>query len=149
MRLKIAEFAPMPIASEITATIVTPLDFQSIFAPYRRSLSNVFITICPIGPIRTLARSGDRLSWPSAPENNMLTTPPHPGLQRQRQTSSHHSASPQTATHGSIASTHRHPPTQLLLQSTRASFPASTRASAHHSPARRAPSVFPSPVCAA
>jgi hypothetical protein len=31
----------MPTANEITATIVTPLLFQSIFAPYRRSLSNV------------------------------------------------------------------------------------------------------------
>src|SRR6185503_19736114 len=103
----------------------------------------------PVKLTRIAARSTDRLSSPVSPEHNKPTAPLHPTPQPQPQTSSHHSASHQITTRESIASTQTRPPIRSPRPPGRASFPASTRASEHHSLARRAPCEFPSPACVA
>src|SRR5215211_8468668 len=95
-RLKMAELAPIPTASEITATVVTPLLFPSIFAPYRRSLRRVCIIFASFfAPLRETsspttriaARSTDRLSSHVAREHNKPTAPQLPRPQPQPQKS--------------------------------------------------------------
>src|SRR5688572_9601640 len=132
--LKIAEFAPMPTASETMATSVTPLLFQNCLRPYRISwikMSMVFT--------RIVEQPTDPLSWPAVPADNKPATQSDLKQQRRRQRSWCQSASHQTTTRASGAPGQKLPRDRSLLQATRETFPALARASKHQRHSRRAP----------